>query len=577
MVKLIPDVLAPEIKSNAEKRLFIEFRDHETDRKCVILHSLGIAEHKNNIFGEIDFVAISSEGILCLEVKGGDVSRTSGVWEFTNRYGVRSQKNEGPFQQVQGNMHSLRQYLVKRLGKRDPLVRCQYACAVLMPDCCFEASGTDIVPEILFDAKKTWNIDTVIDYSFTYWRKLCLERHRFEGNRLTDEEIDRLADLLRGDFHFVSSLKIMVDRTAKELCALTDEQYEILESLADNPRTLVSGVAGAGKTLIAAEQTRRAYWEGKKVLYLCFNHNIAKYVESVLEKENVDITATTLHSLMMQICEVEWSPEFDNAWYSEELPKMFLEHEAVSKYDLLVIDEGQDLLKECYLPCIEKLLHNGLHDGNWAIYYDPNQNIFSFDSELKKTLEALKDRSSVASWKLSINCRNTKQIANANILVSNISEQGRTKVTGPQAEYISYTDKNDERDKINGIIRAMKDSGVVGGDFVILSKYTLSNPKNGLGINGLDSDLGTLKYKGQPWRAKKNEVRFSTISAFKGLDSKIVILADVDQFASADSRLVNYVAVSRACAKIYILYDITVEDERQEMIRSGTIHMIGPI
>ena len=64
MVKLIPDILAPEIKSNAEKSLFIEFRDHESDRKCVILHSLGIAEHKNNIFGEIDFVVICKEGVL---------------------------------------------------------------------------------------------------------------------------------------------------------------------------------------------------------------------------------------------------------------------------------------------------------------------------------------------------------------------------------------------------------------------------------------------------------------------------------------------------------------------------------
>ena len=42
MVKLVPDVLAPEIKSPAEKRLFIEFRDHETEENYVVLHSLGI-------------------------------------------------------------------------------------------------------------------------------------------------------------------------------------------------------------------------------------------------------------------------------------------------------------------------------------------------------------------------------------------------------------------------------------------------------------------------------------------------------------------------------------------------------
>lgn len=574
MVKLIPDILAPEIKSNAEKSLFIEFRDHESDRKCVVLHSLGIAEHKNNIFGEIDFVVICKEGVLCIEVKGGEVSRTGGIWEFTNRYGVRSQKSEGPFQQVQGNMHSLRQYLIKRLGKRDSLVRCQYACAVIMPDCKFNASGTDIISEILFDAKKEWNLDTIIDDAFQYWRNRCLDQHGFEGNHLADCEIDRYADLLRGDFHFVPSLKVMIDRTTKELCALTDEQFEVLESLSDNSRTLISGVAGAGKTLIAAEQARRAYWEGKRVLYLCFNHNIAQYVAYVFAKENVDIAATTFHALMMQICGIEWSSDLDNNWYKETLPKLFLAKDAVPTFDLVVIDEGQDLLKKCYFPCMERLIRNGFQEGNWAVYYDPNQNIFSSNSELEYALKWLRNKTSVASWKLSINCRNTKQIANANILISNVSEQGKTKVSGPQAEYISYLNKYDERNKINEIIRNLKNSGMDGSDLIILSKYTLSNMKNGLGIDGLDRDLGTIKSEGYPWRAKRNEIRFSTIAAFKGLDSKIVILADVDQFKDSNARLLNYVAVSRACAKLYILYDSSVEAERQEMIHSGALRIV---
>ncbi len=574
MVKLIPDILAPEIKSNAEKSLFIEFRDHESDRKCVILHSLGIAEHKNNIFGEIDFVVICKEGVLCIEVKGGDVSRTGGIWGFTNRYGVRSQKSEGPFQQVQGNMHSLRQYLIKRLGKLDSFVRCQYACAVIMPDCNFNASGTDIISEILFDTRKEWNLDTIIDDAFRYWRNRCLDHHGFEGDQLTDCEIDRFAELLRGDFHFVPSLKVMIDRTTKELCVLTDEQFEVLESLSDNPRTLVSGVAGAGKTLIAAEQARRAYWEGRQVLYLCFNHNIAQYVASVFTKENMDITATTFHALMMKSCGIEWSSDLDNDWYKENLPKLFLAKDAVPTFDLVVIDEGQDLLKKCYFPCMERLIRNGFQEGNWAIYYDPNQNIFSSNSELEYALKWLRNKTSVASWKLSINCRNTKQIANANILISNVSEQGKTKVSGPQAEYISYLNKYDERNKINEIIRNLKNSGVDNGDFIILSKYMLSNMKNGLGTDGLDRDLGVIKSEGYPWRVKRNEIRFSTIAAFKGLDSKIVILMDVDQFKDSNSRLLNYVAVSRACAKLYILYDISVEAERQEMIRSGIIHIV---
>lgn len=571
MVQLIPDVLSPEIKSAAEKRLFVEFRDHKTHKKYVVLHSLGIAEHNNNIFGEIDFVILCNEGVLCLEVKGGQVSRKNGVWEFTNRYGTMTQKNEGPFQQVQNNMQSLRQYMVRRLGKNDPLVRCQYACAVAMPDCRFGATGVDIdvIPEILFDAKQQWDLDSLVNQAFGYWRQTCLAKHGFEGGVLTDAEIDKLANLLRGDFCFVPSMKDTVERAVKELCALTAEQYEVLESLFDNPRALVSGVAGSGKTLIAMEQARRAYWEGKSVLYLCYNHNIAQYVQYLFERDNVDIEAVTLHAFMMRACGIEWSPNLGQNFYQNELPTVFLEVDKVLEYDLVIVDEGQDLLTDIYLECINRILIGGFVDGTWAIYYDPNQNIFNSNAQLYIMTEKLRKETHAMSWKLHTNCRNTKQIANANVLMTNIPNQGKPTVSGPRVEYESYYGKEDERQKINAIVRKIKDSGAVGSDYVILSRYTLDNPRNGLGLTGLDKNLGTLKATGPLWKAKKNDVRFATISGFKGLESKIVVLIDVDHFTDEDTRLLNYVAISRACAMLYVLYDSDAEQERQRMILSG--------
>lgn len=298
------------------------------------------------------------------------MSRRNGVWEFTNRYGNISRKNEGPFQQVQGNMQSLRQYMVRRLGNYDPLVRCQYACAVAMPDCRFRATvvGIDVVPEILVDAKQSWNLDSLVNQAFGYWRQTCIEKHGFEGGRLTDAEIDKMANLLRGDFHFVPSMKDTVERTVKELCALTAEQYEVLESLFENPRTMVSGVAGAGKTLIAMEQARRAYWEGKSVLYLCYNHNIAQYVQYQFEKDRVYIEAVTLHAFMMRTCGIEWSPDLSQHFYEKELPATFMAAEDVPAYDLVIIDEGQDLLTDTYLECVDRIVRDGLGNGTWAIY-----------------------------------------------------------------------------------------------------------------------------------------------------------------------------------------------------------------
>lgn len=564
MVELIPDMISPDIKSPAEKDLFESFKNEITDDKIVILHSLGIAEHCSNIFGEIDFVIICHEGILCLEVKGGKVSRNSGVWEFTNRYGNITQKNEGPFQQVQGNMHSLRQYLLNKLGDRDPLVRCQYACAVAIPEDNFTASGTDIIPEILFDNQFSWNLRSMIKRSFSYWRQLCLARHGFQGTELSDWEIDRLAGLLRGDFHFVPSMKVSVDRSVRELCALTDQQYEIMESLSGNPRLLISGVAGSGKTLLAAEQARRAYWEGKQVLYLCFNHNILCYLKYHFQKEQIEVETTTLHALMMKECNLNCSAELSTSFFQNDLPCLFLNLPAVRQYDLIIIDEAQDLLTSIYIKCINRLLKGGIISGNWSVFYDPNQNIFNDYKELQDVISILSSHST--SFLLTRNCRNTRQIADANTLMTSISNQGKAITSGPDVNYQPYLNKADELIKINTIIRKLRKDGFSGSDFIILSKYTLSNSSNGLGLCGLEPELGALKTDNCIWQAKKNDVRFATVSSFKGLEAKVVILIDVDGFSNEKERLLNYVAISRASALLYILYDQRAENERQNMI-----------
>ena len=106
-----------------------------------------------------------------------------------------------------------------------------------------------------------------------------------------------------------------------------------------------------------------------------------------------------------------------------------------------IIDEGQDLLTDTYLECIDRIVRDGLGDGSWAIYYDPNQNIFNSYAQLDAMIKKLRKEAYAMSWKLHANCRNTKQIANANILMTNIPNQGKPTVSGPQVEYGSYTEK----------------------------------------------------------------------------------------------------------------------------------------
>lgn len=468
-------------------------------------------------------------------------------------------------------MYSLRNYLKKRLGEDDNLIRCQFACAVLMPDCSFYASDPEVIDDILFDRKSNWTLDTIRDKSFDYWRRTCREKHQFEGKRLSEDEIERLGKLLRGDFGSVPALRSEIDSVSNEIYALTKEQYEVLEALSDNPRILVSGAAGTGKTLLAVEQAKRAFWEGRSVLFLCYNRSVAQFVSALFIREQVNIPAITLHALMMRECGIKWSDELDHSWFSQILPDMFLKRENITSFDTVIVDEGQDLLNNVYIQCIDRLVSGGIRTGVWTVYYDSNQNLFSTWHMLKDTLDYLKCKTSVASYRLRVNCRNTKQIADANTLISNFSDRGRAIINGPQTKFIAYNDKHHEYELLNHIICELIQFGVMGSDITILSKYSLSNPLNVLSNYRLDLGSEKLKTNGEMWTAENNEIRFSTIPSFKGLESNIIVLIDVDRFDDLTSRQLNYVAASRACVQLYVLFDSSADDERQRMIRQGSL------
>ena len=569
MVKMIPDFISNDIKSDAEIKLFDVFKHFISDETIFILHSLGIAEHTNNVFGEIDFVIICSSGVICVEVKGGTIQRKDGTWNFTNRFGKTDSKNISPFHQVQNNMHSLRQYLIKKLGYNHFITNTLFSCCVIMPDCEFNNDGPDIIQQILFDKKKQWTLNDIIKKSSGYWGNKLNDKHRIVFKNLTESEINLLAYLLRGDFKIVPSLRSMIDNTEHELLILTDEQYMLLENLNDNDRLLVSGIAGTGKTLLALEQCRRFYWSGKRVLFLSYNRTISEYIKAILDRDSIEITVTTFHSLLMNYCGIKWSEDLNDSFYSESLPEIFITKitENYDKYDVIIIDEGQDLLKRNYFQCIDKLLINGLQNGCWNIYFDPNQNIYLQDKQVEDMISILKNYS--ALYKLSINCRNTRQIVNANILTSNISQTQINKTEGIDVKYIPYNNLSDEFILVRDSLLKLLNDGIYNNEIVLISEYKADNQKNCLSKGVFPNAIGRLISDRYSWLIKKNEICFSTIHSFKGLESKIIFLLDVESFKDIEKRLLNYVAISRARSCLYIFYSNSKENERQEMLQKG--------
>ncbi len=572
MARMIPATISPEVKSQAEKDIFGWLSELEWEN-CIVLHSLGMAEHLDKIFGEIDFVIIADEGVLCVEVKGGIVRRGAGVWEFINRYGRVQEKQEGPFEQAQRNEQSLRKHLKDRLkSKDDPICRCAYASCVMTPECVMDASDSiDIIPEITFDKRNTKeDLPKFFERSFKYWKDQTMEKHHFSGKHLPDEDKERLVRLLRGDFAFVPSMSLSLQRTDEMLQAVTDEQYAIMRGF-NAKRLMVSGAAGTGKTLLAMDKCRKFHAGGYRVLFLCYNRKIAGYVRRIFEAESLEIDVYTLHAFLLEKTGLE--PVSDSKFYIETLPETFIDFAEElmpeeNRYDALVIDEGQDLMNSYAMLCLEYLVKGGLKNGQWSFFYDRNQNLFGNYEELDDIYEQMEAYGAV-NYELSINCRNTKQIATETWAVTNVARADILRTSGEAVGYHMYSDQKEERKELFKLLRRLFLEGIKRSEVIILSPYRLDNEKNCLHDAKIPPELGTLPENNYD-EPGDNELRVSTVQACKGLEAKVVIYIDVKGFKNDDHRMLNYVAMSRARTLLEIFYNKDLEEERLEMIKRGT-------
>ena len=88
-MRMIP--AAPhKTESTAERRIFDVLRrtlGGPNNSEYTAFHSLNLTRHVRKRFGEIDFLIVGPLGIYALEIKGGRVSCSEGVWYYTNRNG----------------------------------------------------------------------------------------------------------------------------------------------------------------------------------------------------------------------------------------------------------------------------------------------------------------------------------------------------------------------------------------------------------------------------------------------------------------------------------------------------------
>lgn len=546
MVTFIPPFMGKEIKSNAERKMFDILQELKL-KNAYVLHSLGLPKHQSKIYGEIDFVVVCNRGVVCLEIKGGRVECREGKWFFTDRYGVERERAEGPFAQVIGNMFSIRDVLKKKFPNNPHMKNILIGCGVVFPDIAFKSDSQEIIKEIVYD-NMSEDITEYMNAVFDYWQ----ERQHWESSTLAPYDIKEIVNYFRGEFCFIPTLADRLDDVEKRLIRLTAEQVQLMDALAANDRMMIEGNAGTGKTVLALDFAMKRADQGLKVLYLTFNKNLSNNLQNrVVERENLKII--NIHALFGEYVTVDIQKMQENPqkYFAETLPDSFFDYiSSISeeeletiKYDLLVMDEGQDILKPNYLYSLDCLLKGGLQNGRWVVFYDEKQNIYN--PEYKDGMELLELYHST-KFRLFVNCRNTVQIGNYSEKVSGLKLGEFLKENGEEVQKIRYSNDEDFKAKIQGTLKKLKAECVRMSEITFLSPKRYQNSilcKLGVKVNDINEGIDP----------KLDLPRFSTIHGFKGLDSKIIILCCVDDIYDMNYAKFMYIAATRARTLLYVV------------------------
>ena len=125
------------------------------------------------------------------------------------------------------------------------------------------------------------------------------------------------------------------------------------------------------------------------------------------------------------------------------------------------------------------------------------------------------------------------------------------KENGEEVQVISFKNDQDFQNQVLGLLERLQADEVALEDVVFLSPKRLKNSRLS------QADLGKFKINelGDGYQKKKDEPVYSTIQGFKGLDSKVVVLLDLDKIPAALYSKFVYTGCSRARSLLMVMKD----------------------